>query len=254
MSFAACFQGAPDLASVTLASPVTVVAPRRVSGVNIELPAGGSIAGTVTGQSDPPGPQDQACVLAVPVNPDGSYPYTWTDPAGDYVLSGLAAGTYRVELGDPYCEYQDVGVPNLAPQWYDEQPGEQTASLVTVTAGETTSAVSGTLQPFGGIEGTVKSQAGAGVGGECVTAVPFHAVSDPASGEGAATDVAVTRPGGHYRLLDLPPGQYQIEFSTGCGDTGFATQWWDAAASSGSARVITVDSATISGISATLGR
>src|SRR5262249_17800577 len=56
---------------------------------------GGSITGTMTGQS---GPQRQACVLAVPTNPDNSYPFAFTDASGDYVMSGLAAGTYRVDL------------------------------------------------------------------------------------------------------------------------------------------------------------
>jgi hypothetical protein len=68
----------------------------------------------------------------------------------------------------------------------------------------------------------------------------------------AAPDVAITLPSGRYRLLDLPPGQYKIEFSTGCGDAGFTTQWWDNAASASSATVITIGNAMIGGIDAAL--
>jgi hypothetical protein len=50
------------------------------------------------------------------------------------------------------------------------------------------------------------------------------------------------------------PGQYKIEFSTGCGDTGFRTQWWGQASSASSAKVITVGYATIGGVDATLHR
>jgi hypothetical protein len=254
VSFSACFPQSPNLGSVTLPRLVRVVAPHPITGVNIKLAAGGSIAGSVTGRSGVPGPQNQACVLAVPTNPAGSYPLVWTDASGHYLMSGLAAGTYQVNLGDPVCDFYDFGVPDLAAQWYDDQPGQPTATLVTVSAGRTTHGISATLQPFGGIEGTVTTQAHADVAGECVTAVPFHATVDPVSGLAPVPDVAITMPTGRYRLLDLTPGQYKIEFSTGCGDTGFATQGWDNATSAASAKVITVGKVTIGGIDATLPR
>ncbi len=254
VSFSDCFAEAPDLASVTLPGRVRVVAPHAVTGVNVELAAGGSIEGTVTGQSGLPGPQDQACVLAVPTNPANSYPLVWTDADGSYQMPGLAAGTYQVELGDPSCDFYDLGVPDLAGQWYDQQASRESASLVTVSAGEATSGVSATLRPVGGIEGAVTNQAGTGVAGECVSALPFQAGVDPVSGQGPAPDVAITMRSGRYRLLDLPPGQYKIKFSTGCGDTGFATQWWDDAPSSSSGTVITVGSGTIAGVDAALRR
>ncbi len=252
VSFSACDPQALNLASVTLGKLVrAVVAPHDSTGVNIELAAGGSISGTVIG---PSGPLTQACVLAVPTSSDDSYLFVWTDARGDYVMSGLAAGTYRVELADPNCDIYDLAVPALAPEWYDNQPGPSTATLVTVSAGKVTEAVSGTLQPFGGIEGMVTDQGHAGIAGECVTAVPSHAGVDPFSGLAPAPDVAITLPSGRYRLLDLPPGQYRIEFSTGCGDAGFAGQWWDNVASASSATVITIGNAMIGGIDATLRR
>jgi len=254
VSFSACYSTAPNLSSVTLPGLVRVVAPQAITGVDIKLAAGGSIAGTVTGNSGSPGPDDQACVVAVPTKPEGSYPLVLADASGRYVMPGLAAGTYQVYLADPLCEFNDLGVPDLAPQWYDDQPGQATANLVTVSPGHTTNAITATLQPFGGIEGTVTTAAHAGVAGECVTAVPFHATADPVSGLAPPSDIAITRPAGRYRLLDLPPGQYKIEFSTGCGDTGFAAQWWDNATSAKSADTVTVGSATITRINATLRR
>lgn len=249
MYFYACDSQSPNLSSVTLGKQVRVVAPHNNTGVNIELAAGGSITGRVTG---PSGPQNQACVLAVPTNPADIYGIGWTDASGDYRLSGLAAGTYRVDLGDPNCDVYDFGVPALAAQWYDNQAGASTADLVTVAPGDVSGAVSGTLEPFGGIEGTVTNQGHAGVAGECVTAVPFHAAADPFSGLAPGPDVAITTPSGRYRLLDLPPGKYKIEFSTGCGDTGFVTQWWESATSAGSAKVITIGNVELGGIDATL--
>lgn len=251
VSFYACDPQSPNLGSVTLGKLVRVVAPHNSTRVNIELAAGGSITGTVTG---PSGPQNQACVLAVPTNPRDTFQPVWTDANGDYLISGLAAGTYQVELSDPNCDIYDSGIPGLAAQWYDNQPGPSTATLVSVAAGKVTEAVSGTLQPFGGIEGTVTDQGHAGVAGECVTAVPFRATADPFTDLAPAPDIAITMRSGSYRLLDLPPGQYKIKFSIGCGDTGFAAQWWNDAASVSSAKVITIGYVVIGGVDATLHR
>jgi hypothetical protein len=61
---------------------------------------------------------------------------------------------------------------------------------------------------------------------------------------------------GRVRASDLPPGQYQVEFSAdGCGGTGFRTQWWQDASSQASATVITVAAgAAIADINAALSR
>jgi hypothetical protein len=73
-------------------------------------------------------------------------------------------------------------------------------------------------------------------------------------GTPAQEEVAVTSRTGGYTLTRLMPGRYKIEFSTGCGACGFATQWWDNAASATSAKVIKVGFTAIAGIDATLRR
>lgn len=55
------------------------------------------------------------------------------------------------------------------------------------------------------------------------------------------------------RLILLPDDSAtssKIEFSTGCGGTGFALQWWDNVASARAARVIAVGNVTITGVNA----
>ncbi len=251
LSFSDC--GSQNLASITLPAPVRVVAPHAVAGVDVKLAAGATITGAVVGGPADPGPLNGACVLAVPANPNDSFQQAWTGAGGRYVINGLAAGTYRVYLADPLCD-NGFGLPGLAPQWYRDQPDQPGANLVTVRAGRTTSGVSATLPPLGGIQGRVSARSGAGVFGECVTAVPFRASADPISGLVPAPDISVTQPTGHYRLLGLTPGRYKVRFSTGCGATGFTTQWWHDAASAGSAQAITVRYAIVSGIDVTLRR
>lgn len=91
---ATCYSTAHALSSATLPGLVQVVAPQAVTGVDIKLAAGGSISGIVTGNPGLPGVQNQACVVAVPTNPEGSNLLVWTDASGRYVMPGLAAGTY----------------------------------------------------------------------------------------------------------------------------------------------------------------
>ena len=80
--------------------------------------------------------------------------------------------------------------------------------------------------------------------GICVTAVP--------AGGRAPSVIAITRPGG-YQASDLAPGRYKVEFSSGCGLPGYATQWYKGQSSEGAATAVTVSPGAITpGISATL--
>ena len=106
---------------------------------------------------------------------------------------------------------------------------------------------------LGAITGTVTGQGGGPVKGECVTAVPFRTPADPFTGL-TTPEIAITSRSGSYALLGLPPGSYKIEFSAGCGGSGFATQWWRGVSSAGSANPVTLRNSVISGVDATLRR
>jgi hypothetical protein len=84
---------------------------------------------------------------------------------------------------------------------------------------------------------------------ECVTAI---AVGKDFAGT-VPPEFAVTTKTGGYSLVGLQPGTYKVKFSVGCGDSGFATQWWHGASSASAATAITVGGgATVTGIDATL--
>jgi hypothetical protein len=86
-----------------------------------------------------------------------------------------------------------------------------------------------------------------------VTAVPVNPTPDPLSGATLGNVIAVTAADGTYALVDLPPCHYKVQFSTGCGDSGFATQWWNNAPSMQTATSISVSAAaTVTGINAAL--
>lgn len=250
VSFYSCRGRTPMLASSTRPAPVLVTAPQPVTGVNARLGIAGSISGTVHGTAAA-SPQADACVVAVPVDPGGSYGFSLSGKGGAYQISGLGAGQYQVYFGDPFC-FPPAG-PDYAPQWFKGQPTQATALSVPVSAGADTTGIGARLASDGGISGTVTDSAHTQIAGECVTASPVGATPDPQFVQTLHPVIGVTGSDGSYSLVDLLPGKYTVEFSTGCGDSGFTTQWWNDAASASSATVVIVPATTtVSGIDATL--
>lgn len=235
--------GSADGAGVQLARTIRVIAPRTVRGVNVALSAGGTISGRVTS----PGGRglSSVCVESYPVRGSAQEGEVLTGTDGRYQLPDLQPGRYRVFFDTTAdCDFSQDG---LVPQWYRDAASRASATLVTVRAAATTTGVSATLQADGGISGTVTAAStGRPLTGICVRAVP------QAAGRAASFTVAG---GGRYSLIGLAPGRYRVRFSSGCGASGYATQWWKDAGSAARATIVTVRASGIStGIDAALRR
>jgi hypothetical protein len=230
---------------ITVLTHAKVTQPHAVRGVDVTLHPGGTVAGVVTATSSSGPPVPGTCVEVISSNPANVGSFAITGANGSYQATGLATGSYQVYFGDPLCP---LGTPGLAPQWYDGQSVQAKATPVAVTAGQTTPSINAALQPDGEITGAVSAgPSDTPLSGACVTAVPLP-------GAGLPRIVAVSRAGG-YALADLLPGRYKVEFSAGCGATGYKSQWWKDASSQAAAKVITVVAGqTVPSISATLTR
>jgi hypothetical protein len=228
---------------ITTVGYTRVVAPRATTGVNITMRRGGSVSGVITTAEPGAVPVANECVDVDSANPNNVGGVAISGSGGRYLATGIAPGTYTVYLGDQTC---GEGPPNLTGQWYDNQQSAALATKITVKVGHTTTGIDAALETTGEITGSVRGPSGAPVSGICVTAHGTAAGSVPV--------VAVSRAGG-YSLTDLQPEPYVVEFSAGCGATGYRTQWWHDARSASTATVIAVSATQlITGVSATLRR
>ncbi len=222
-----CGAGAARLAE--LQTEISIPAGHSTAAIILRLPRRGSLAGTVTA-AGVPGGAAYACVVVT--GDSGEISETAiADRSGRYSLTDLAPGNYQVQINDG-CS----GGTTLAPQTFS----------VHVAAGATTT-LNAALVAVGTISGSVTSSASSGaVAGICVAAFAGKSATEPAA-------VAITVGNGSYQIGFLPPGSYLVKFSSGCGATGYATQWYKGASSAAAATPVVVSpGAAVSGVTATV--
>jgi hypothetical protein len=214
------------------ASSVPVTAGETIGSIDAVMQPGGSISGTVTAAGD--GPLGGICVNVT--DPQGyGIAGVATSSDGTYTVSGLPAGSFIVRFeGTGFCPGGTSA--NVVTQWWDNQPTQETAGTVPVTAGGTTDSIDAVMQPGGSISGTVTEAGDGPLGGICVTA----ALPD---GEGVAN--VGTDPDGGYTLTGLSAGDYIVSFdSSGYCPNGvpssFVTQWWDNQSTQETAAIVAV--------------
>jgi hypothetical protein len=237
-----CGTGSNALAAEVLPQLVHVAAPRSTTGVKITAVRGATISGTVQAGMPPTGGAAAgACVEAFATNGD-AYNAANTGLDGTFSITNLPPDSYRVFVGDPTCSLSE---PNLAPQWYKGEASEFTATPVSVSLAGTTNLSAVTLADDGSISGGVTGLHAGPLRGVCVAAT--------AAGAGTGAVYSVTGSAGRYSISDLPAGRYRVQFSSGCGATGYQTQWWEQKSTRTSASIVPVTAGTTTtGISAAL--
>jgi hypothetical protein len=173
-------------------------------------------------------PEAGVCVTAFPRTGPGVVEVAATSRAGRWRLPGLDPGSYRV-LFSPICL---AGFPQVTPQWFNDKSGPKSATPVNVAADRTTVAINARMAAPGSISGTVTDKARAGLPGICVAALPETA--------GSVSVSAVTAADGSFSIAGLAPGKYLVRFGSGCGASGYLTQWYSGAPSKPGATPVTV--------------
>jgi len=134
-----------DKASLAAADAVNVTAPGATSGINAVLARGGKITGRVTSEETGT-PLEDVYVRAY--NTPGSWVASdFTDEMGNYTLSGLPSGDYRVRFSYTTSRVDGCSVIyDSVSEYYNDKPSYDLADVIAVTAPGTVSGIDAALK------------------------------------------------------------------------------------------------------------
>lgn len=206
------------------------------SALNAALASGGQISGKVSGTEG--GAEIEACADEVP----NQFPVSCaiTNGAGEYTISSLPTGKYKVEF------IRNFSGGNYQPQFYKEQSSYAAATEVSVTAGSVTTGIDAAMLAGGRISGKVT----AAVGG-----APLEGIEVCAIEESQYVSCTETNGSGEYAVVGLSSGKYKVAFLSGCGLFGctnnYLTQYYNGKVTLAEGEEVTVAApGTVSNINA----
>lgn len=204
---------------------ITVGGSENRTGIDVELPAGSSISGTVT---DVDTGLPIAGIFACPfAEVPGYQRCDETGPDGKYQANGLPPTSYRVEFQSGLLNYQEQELPPI---------GEP--KIVISAANEAVGPIDAAMKVGAEISGTVR-EAGTGK----PVANLFVELIHPAPKGGEGNRIAFTDASGHYTFRALPEDDDIIVFSPPSGPFGtsggfFATQYYKGSATLAGATIL----------------
>ncbi|AJE02315.1 MSCRAMM family protein [Geobacter pickeringii] len=212
----------------SLANPVTVTAPYITVGTDALLVKKGGIAGRITERASGTalGGAQVTIYDAVTGAPVGSQT---TALDGTYTIGGISSGNYKVKFESP-------ANGGFLPQWYDNNPTQDAATVVSVMSPAVAINVNAALVHGGSILGTVRDS----YSGQAIPSVRVE-LYDAATG-GLVT-AAYGGADGTYVFNGLQNGTYKVAFKA----TGYFTQWYPRKSDTSSAtevRISALDSIT----------
>jgi hypothetical protein len=219
------------------ADPVTVEAATTTGGIDAELAPAAKIEGTVTATEDGLGVEEvEVCAYPLAASEENFYECGYSGSDGTYAITGLNAGSYKVEFWPAYSGR------NLAYQFYDHKFRYAEADVVSLAEGEQKTGIDADLPPGASIEGTVTGTSG--LASEEVLVCSIDAST------GKLTICTWTDEAGKYRIRLLAADDYKVVFSPefweffpgegfpGEEDDGLPTQFWNNQTTLGAANVL----------------
>ncbi|WP_022879971.1 carboxypeptidase regulatory-like domain-containing protein [Microbacterium sp. B19] len=204
------WRDAPDFASATA---LNLVAGSTAKDVNPTLSALGSISGSVTAPAGVDLSTGGVTILAFRTSdPTTAVARTTIRRDGTYTLAGLAADSYRVSFSP--------GALPLVSEWWNDSPDFDSATTITLSAGQRVTGIDAALASMAGIVGRVTLPSGVDIRSGQI-AVRAFSTSDRTSAV-AQTTVA---PDGSYALSGLRAGSYAISFTPK--DLPVLAEWWN---------------------------
>lgn len=203
----------------------------EINGIDASVSLGGVIEGIVLGSAatgDEPLEGVSVCVQS-----QLAYSRcTNTAADGTYSVQGFASGQYTVSFGQTTGP---DGTTVYVGEFWNDAISFDSADLVSVTVGETTSDVSALLARAASVTGRVTTAGG--------NPAPGVQVRLAASGRFVPTDylVATTAEDGSYELEGVRPGSYKALFIGADATPALSSEWWNGASSASAAAAINLD-------------
>lgn len=208
------------------AEAVMVSAGSVTLGVDAQLKDGGRVTGKVTSAASHTavnGVLVCAFTAATGIEECGL-----TNGAGEYAITGLPSGSYRIGFDGEEAGY--------VIQYYDDESSLSTATPVTVTTGGDTSGINAQLTEGGRITGSVTN---ATTGDQIPSVLVCAFVS-----AGEIEECAITGATGEYTITGLPTGVYEVGFN---GGKAYGIQFYSGASSFAGARPVSVTTGSTDG-------
>ena len=233
--------------SFEAAKTITVAAGQDATGIDVVLPLGGTIRGTVTlpPRADLPGTNvSQVSVVAFPAgSTPGIYDYRYrkadVSADGSYEIKGLGTGTYKLQFGSSFWE------ATLIQKWSGGANSFETASPINVVLGQDTAGVNITLGQLATVSGKAAIPAGADAS---KISVWLSSADQAKSSHSAQIQLG---PDGSYKFTGVPAGDYKVHFYDHSNYT--LAHWYGGTEDEATARIVKVPtSQTVSGIDTTM--
>lgn len=213
------------------------------TGILQEPAATGQISGRITA---PNGTTGLTGIMTTAYRQTG--PVSWevagtatTNSNGDYVVSNLAAGVYRLRFEDPAGSY--------VTEYWDDKFSFGTANPFDLANGQVLTGKNASLALAGKISGTVTTvQGGAAIVDIVVSAWRLDGSS------WVLINSAVSASNGTFTISSLPGGTYRVRYADVYDPPRYLTEWWNNQINLESANNISVTAGvTTPNISASLG-
>jgi len=234
-----------DATTVEDATDIVVGEAATVSEINASLAAASRIAGTVTG----PDGSTPLANISISAYVFQGYFWQWvsgtqTQSDGSYTISGLSAGTYRVEFSD--------WSGNFIGSYYDDATTVEDATDIVVGEATTVSEINASLAAASQITGTVTGPDGSTPLGDIFVRVWAYLPNEFFGGWWQPVGFsAQTQSDGSYTISGLIAGTYRVEFYDW--SESFIGSYYDGATTVDNATDIVVgEAATVSGINGSL--
>ncbi len=190
-----------------LATRVNVNVGADTPGINFNLASGGSISGVVLDANNRPVPD--VFIDANDFDTESFINGATTDSRGNYTISGLPTGMYRIKT--------NAENTNLINEYFNNVTDFDLASPVNVTAGQETSGINFNLDIGGSISGRITESGGAAISNINVEVEIFAT--------GQWVNSARTDDTGAYSVSGLPNGIYKVR--TNAEGTSFINKYFD---------------------------